>query len=126
MEAREFTLAVLLLAIIVLLSVTTKGFCQSGKRQSAASGNDVRPDYSRTNGHIADCGKYRLLCRLHNGAGQRARRHDYQRNGNAVAGIVAALLIGAVLGIINAVMICHLHPLVATLGTWMAYKDCKR
>ena len=41
---------------------------------------------------------------------------------------MAALLIGAVLGIINMVMILppSCPPLVATLSTWMAYKgDCK-
>lgn len=128
MEAREFTLAVLLLAIIVLLSVTTRDFANPANVRVLLLGMTSDLIIAVPMGISLIAGNIDFSVGSTMGLASVLGGMIINATGNAVAGIVAALLIGAVLGIINAVMICHLHvtPLVATLGTWMAYKGLQK
>ena len=128
MEAREFTLAILLLVIIVLLSVTTRDFANPANVRVLLLGMSSDLIIAVPMGISLIAGNIDFSVGSTMGLASVLGGMIINATGNALVGIVAALLIGAVLGIINAVMICHLHvtPLVATLGTWMAYKGLQK
>ena len=124
LEVREFTIIVILLLMIGFLMVSTNTFATSANIRVLVQGMSVDMmiaipmAISLIAGNI-DFSVGSALC-LSSYIGCMA-----MGNGAPVwAGILIGLGTGAVLGLLNAVFICQLHitPLIATLGTWMAYQ----
>lgn len=124
LEVRELTIIVILLLMIGFLMVSTDTFATSANLRVLIQGMSVDMmiaipmAISLIAGNI-DFSVGSALC-LSSYIGCMAMG----AGAPVWAGILIGLGTGAVLGLLNAVFICELHitPLIATLGTWMAYQ----
>ena len=124
LEIRELTIIVILLLMIGFLMISTNTFATSANIRVLMQGMSVDMmiaipmAISLIAGNI-DFSVGSALC-LSSYIGCMAMG----AGAPAWAGILIGLVTGAILGILNAVFICELHitPLIATMGTWMAYQ----
>lgn len=124
LEIRELSIAIILLIMVLALSFTTDTFATSANIRVLVQGMSVDMmiaipmAISLIAGNI-DFSVGSTLC-LSSYIGCMAMN----AGAPTAVGILVALLAGAVLGAINGFIINELHitPLIATMGTWMAYQ----
>lgn len=124
LEAREFSIGVILFIMVVFLTLSTSTFATSANIRVLVQGMSVDMmiaipmAISLIAGNI-DFSVGSSLC-LSSYVGCIAMN----AGAPTIVGILVALVFGAFLGFVNAFIINQLHitPLIATLGTWMAYQ----
>lgn len=124
LQKREISLSILLVIVILVLSVITSSFTSPGNIRVLLQGMTVDMIIAVPMAISLIAGNIDFSVGSNVALTSTVAGIALASGVPAIGAVVIALLLGAFLGLINAVLVAELGitSLVATLGTWMAYK----